>query len=214
MFKVTVIEDGETKEFAGFIPAKIPRVADWLRDETAKKTVWVDVEIESEDGIIDALTIPVHPVEPPCVAEAHDWQEGKAQSSGGGVAWTDACTRCGMLKSVNTWDQRPDTGAQGLYSEKYEQGPKPNSYVKVCLAPGSWGEGTDEERAALDLKVEKRLAAWLESEYAWLKVTITHRDAWTRVETSEMEEKDLTDRIHYLVGCVRDEVLLEENEAP
>lgn len=52
------------------------------------------------------------PSEPKCEdGQEHDWQKGQSFSSGGGVKWTDTCTRCDLRRITDTWGHDPATGA-------------------------------------------------------------------------------------------------------
>jgi hypothetical protein len=50
--------------------------------------------------------------EPDCAEELapHDWQEGQAWGSGGGVRQTDTCLRCGLRRETDTWTVDPRDG--------------------------------------------------------------------------------------------------------
>ena len=58
--------------------------------------------------------------EPDCDhPDGHEWDNGDAWGHGGGIQRTDTCTRCGLLKHLDTWGQ---IGAnQGYHITEYEQ---------------------------------------------------------------------------------------------
>lgn len=60
-------------------------------------------------------TVIQHPTPPACVKgrKRHDWEDGQVYASGGGVAYTDTCSRCGARKRVDTWGSHPENGTQG-----------------------------------------------------------------------------------------------------
>ena len=106
-------------------------LAEWY-DMDRSRTVWlhaslhrVDAADEDADGDrwvrVGDVSTTLEAVEPDCTDERdHDWDEGTVRGSGGGVAWTDTCTRCGLRYHRDTWAQDNETGEQGLTEERYE----------------------------------------------------------------------------------------------
>lgn len=100
-------------------------------------TFWVNVYVQPSTGDEEAdfdqrqfFKIPVHPEEPECSEDDHDWQSpysllGGLESNpgvwghGGGVKYTEVCMNCGCGRHVDTWAQDPQDGQQGLYSIEY-----------------------------------------------------------------------------------------------
>lgn len=78
------------------------------RDRSARirVDVWRRGVTGDGEGRVDEETIvaEIPAIEPPCSAgEAHEWTDGRITGSGGGVKYTDTCTRCGVRRSVDTW---------------------------------------------------------------------------------------------------------------
>lgn len=109
-------------------------------------TFWLEnyvVAITEEDGeeIEDErirLVTAIHPEEPECSEEEHDWQSPHhivgglkenpgVYGHGGGVIQTEVCMHCNRLRKTDTWAQNPATGEQGLTSVTYMDNPQPNS---------------------------------------------------------------------------------------
>jgi hypothetical protein len=66
------------------------------------------------------FVIPASPVEPACSdSDSHEWDEGEVYSRGRGVIYTDTCAYCGLRKTINTWDQDPETGSEGHRTMRY-----------------------------------------------------------------------------------------------
>lgn len=111
-------------------------LADWFRYEDRSRTMWLHASLHrltgvgedadedaDDDGWVDlgGITVTLDPVEPPCTDErGHYYDHGDVWGSGGGVAWTDTCRRCGLQYHRNTWAQDNETGQQGLTEERYE----------------------------------------------------------------------------------------------
>lgn len=92
------------------------------------ETLWIDVYVtpvvggEPQEDERYAVTVTLEPDEPECHdGEDHDWKDGQVRGSGGGIAYTDQCQRCGLLRHVDTWHSRPDTGEQGMHYTRYEE---------------------------------------------------------------------------------------------
>lgn len=68
-------------------------------------------------GSEDRHIVSLDPPEPACSEGEHDWELGQVYGSGGGVKWTDTCTRCGLERSMNTWDS--EAGVEGLTTIRY-----------------------------------------------------------------------------------------------
>lgn len=96
----------------------------WGESETTR---WIDVYVRRaarghEDDLWDCCTVTLQPDEPRCSADGgHRWRAEHVAGSGGGVRITDECARCGLVRTVDTWAQRPDTGEQGLRSLTYRR---------------------------------------------------------------------------------------------
>ena len=86
------------------------------------RTFWVDVLVRRADTLDSWTTVTVEtdPPEPPCTDDdEHVWGEERTTGSGGGVKIQDECSRCGLIRVIDTWATRPDTGEQGLRSLTY-----------------------------------------------------------------------------------------------
>lgn len=60
------------------------------------------------------------PAVPPCPGRgSHDWQDGAASGSGGGVKYEDFCAHCGLRRVTDTWDHDPATG-EVMETVRYE----------------------------------------------------------------------------------------------
>lgn len=77
------------------------------------ETFWIDYDIRSVDDGETArtVTIAVHPAEPRCSEDEHDWQDGPVRGDGAGVRYTDTCRHCGVRRVTESQPQRRDTGA-------------------------------------------------------------------------------------------------------
>lgn len=121
---------------------------DWGEVES---TIWITVRvwrrgIDVAGALVDIdeahHKIAVDPDEPDCAdGEEHDWQApyeivGGCQEnpgvwgSGGSVACTEVCMRCGCAKTVDHWAQDPEDGERGLTSISYE----PRRYADAVRA--------------------------------------------------------------------------------
>ena len=130
-------------ETADEAASRYVRDGDW--GEEVGKTEWVSVSayrkalVIDDDGDVDAETIdeeqfsvPLEPEEPDCIdGEVHDWKSpieivgGCKQNPGvfghgAGLIMVECCMNCGCKKTVDTWAQDPNSGAQGLTSVEYE----------------------------------------------------------------------------------------------
>lgn len=106
-------------------------LAEWYEDVDRSRTVWLHATLHridqtdedaDEDGwvLIGPITTTLEAVEPDCTDEDGHWYEqGDVWGSGGGVAWSDTCTRCGLVYHCDTWAQDAETGEQGLLEERY-----------------------------------------------------------------------------------------------
>lgn len=113
---------------------------DGYHDSNDTKTSWVDAylgELDEQGDIIEEtqemITVTIHPDPPECwKGEEHEWsspfdivggckENPGVYGCGGGVKITMVCLKCGCRKTGNTWDQRTDTGEQGLHSTEYEE---------------------------------------------------------------------------------------------
>lgn len=85
----------------------------------------IELEVDSE-----TITVEVHPPEPDCEQDDHDWQRPHSVvggveenpgvwGSGGGVKITEVCRHCGHYKTTNTYATNPANGKQGLTSIAY-----------------------------------------------------------------------------------------------
>jgi hypothetical protein len=109
---------------------------DWRVDSTIWIHVYVEELVPEGDEVeLERHRIAVDPEAPACIdqdgqRDEHAWSDdvrlvgGHAQNPGvfacgGGVVIREVCTRCGCMKVVNTWDQDPSTGEQGLRSLRY-----------------------------------------------------------------------------------------------
>ncbi len=75
-------------------------------------------------GIPDFLkTVQVDPEGPPCVTEAHAWEEvkGSLRGHGPGVTYTERCDHCNATRHTDTYGQRRDNGRQGYLIVTYVQ---------------------------------------------------------------------------------------------
>lgn len=84
--------------------------------KTTRVSAYVARIDRDEDGEYEAdgrtVTADLRPAEPPCTApEGHDWEEGPAYGSGGGVKYTNTCRHCGLRMTADTWDTDRATGA-------------------------------------------------------------------------------------------------------
>jgi hypothetical protein len=109
---------------------------EWAREgdylDEGQETIWVDVQIEGEEGLLETVSVSIDPHEPACSDEDdHEWAApvsivgGCASSPGvyghaGGVTISEVCLHCGCRKLIDTWAQRRDTGEQGLRSLRYD----------------------------------------------------------------------------------------------
>lgn len=109
---------------------------DWSEGE---ETWWAYVyawrrgfAVDSDGGVIEVEvdrrqhTVEVTPDEPDCTSDdGHDYSDGGdefggVRGHGGGVTITTSCTRCGLIRTENTWAQCRLTGRQGLHSVAYK----------------------------------------------------------------------------------------------
>lgn len=111
-------------------------LAEWYEDVDRTRTVWLHASLHrltepgkdpdedaDEDGWVDmgGITVTLESLEPDCTDErGHHYVHGDVWGSGGGVAWTDRCIRCGLQYHRDTWAQDLETGQQGLFEERYE----------------------------------------------------------------------------------------------
>lgn len=93
---------------------------DWA-DEGRTFFVQVYVsQVDDEDGDYTSHKVQVDPAEPPCDdGDEHDWKDGPVRGSGGGVAYTDTCRRCGLRRHTDTWASDPSDGTQGHRTIRY-----------------------------------------------------------------------------------------------
>lgn len=87
-------------------------------DSTQWTTVWVSHEADGVDEC--RRVVVVHPEEPDCSADAHEWEDDGVRANAGGVIVRETCAHCGVSRITDTWAQRPDTGEEGLTSVHYE----------------------------------------------------------------------------------------------
>jgi len=102
-------------------------------------TTWVTIYVWRETASgkrVDEEThkIPIEPTEPECSDRAgHDWscdhevvgglrENPGVWGDGGGIRWTEFCTRCGCGKHGGNWGQDPTDGEQGLAWVRYVVG--------------------------------------------------------------------------------------------
>ena len=118
------------------------------QDADEPKTTWVDVEVRLADADgckndcqpdtcgncspqYERATITIEPIAPDCPGGDHDWESpveivGGIEDNpgvwgqGAGVIITTVCRHCGIYQIINTWDQRTNTGEQGLESTLYK----------------------------------------------------------------------------------------------
>lgn len=64
----------------------------------------VDEDGEPYEEIVESLLHEFEPAAPKCTEPEHDWREGQAYGSGGGVTWTNTCRHCGLKETHDTWD--------------------------------------------------------------------------------------------------------------
>lgn len=97
------------------------------------RTWWVHVHVYVNDGSgTERVKVQVDPVEPRCLVrcQGHDWQapievvggleeNPGVRGHGGGVIFTEVCTRCGRYRVTDTWAQDRMDGEQGLESVEY-----------------------------------------------------------------------------------------------
>jgi len=101
----------------------LARSGDWSDcfSEEAR-TIWIDLELRNRWGRTVAKwhNLSIDPPEPDCAHDdGHAWNEGQVYGQGGGVAWTDTCSFCGLQRHHDTWAQNRETGEQGLHSVEY-----------------------------------------------------------------------------------------------
>ena len=132
------IDADSMEEAIGLAKADTIHLYQGLDDDVS--TQWVDLyifELDDDGKIIDdseeKATVTADPIEPPCTgSNEHDWQAPHSivggikenpgvWGHGGGVRINEVCLRCRCGKTTDTWDQRPDTGEQGLLSVSYEE---------------------------------------------------------------------------------------------
>ncbi len=127
-------EGGEDAIEASSLAEAIELARDWARDGDygdQTRTVWVQVDVEGDDGSEWGGTVAIDPDEPECRGgEEHDWQSphrllgGLADNPGvlghgGGVICSYVCMRCGCGREDDSWAQDPQSGRQGLASVEY-----------------------------------------------------------------------------------------------
>lgn len=137
MEKFKLRQDGAEEEFtAESLEAARDYADHWLCEgwNECEGPFWIDGWLTwvDEDGgdCEEKITVQVDPPEPRCVADAHDWRGeydvvgGLKENPGvfgneGGVEILRVCIHCNILRVVNTWAQRPDTGQQGFTTTIY-----------------------------------------------------------------------------------------------
>lgn len=83
------------------------------------RTFFVQVQVDGGDDHT-SHKVQVDPAEPPCLGgDEHDWKDGPVRGSGGGVAYTDTCRRCGLRRHTDTWATDPSDGTQGHRTVRY-----------------------------------------------------------------------------------------------
>lgn len=113
-------------------------LAEWYDYVDRSRTVWLHGSLHRLTGVgeeadydadddgwvhVGGVSVTLDAVEPDCMDESgHYYAHGDVWGSGGGVAWTDTCERCGLRYHRNTWAQDSETGEQGLTEERYEKG--------------------------------------------------------------------------------------------
>lgn len=92
---------------------------DWADEgRTFFVTVYV-TPADADDGWT-SHKVRFDPAEPPCPdGGEHDWKDGPVYGSGGGVAYTDTCRRCGLRRHTDTWGTDPSDGTQGHRTVRY-----------------------------------------------------------------------------------------------
>jgi hypothetical protein len=108
------------------------KLRDWIEDGEyereatiwARGYAWYTDPVTGERDEVARVSVTLDPVEPDCVdggADGHVWRDfGDTRASGAGVVYTEACERCGCLRTVDTWAQDRCTGEQGLTSTQYD----------------------------------------------------------------------------------------------
>jgi hypothetical protein len=145
-------ESGVTETVEGALYEARERAEAWAREGDygeITSTIWVDVEIDDEDGdTVETVTVEIDPREPDCTAAEHHWIADGAKGfgyvlrgNGGGVISQAACVHCGTRRISDSWAQRPDTGEQGLDSVRYEDGEPPE--------PARWETIDEDEQIAI-----------------------------------------------------------------
>lgn len=62
----------------------------------------------------DGYDIVQHPKTPPCrPGKKHTWKHGPVGHHGGGIAYTDTCSRCGVEKFWTNCGQNSEDGSEG-----------------------------------------------------------------------------------------------------
>lgn len=96
----------------------------------SNKTTWVNVYtwragVNQHGEVVqqgrECHKIEIEAQQPVCNdPEGHDWKsEGGPWGHGGGIIEKDRCTKCGLLRTYDSWAQDPQDGTQGLDSVEY-----------------------------------------------------------------------------------------------
>jgi hypothetical protein len=106
------LESGE--EYAISAPTRREAIAavvdDFRGNDEPPETYWITVVAESDDGDHWEGRVPVHPVEPECTADKHEWKLLATHLNGGGVVIDETCSVCGLRRTEDTWATDPGSG--------------------------------------------------------------------------------------------------------
>jgi len=87
--------------------------------QMGQKTMFWDVSVRLtvvnrygfQEKLEDASEMSIDPEEPPCgEGEEHEWRSSGIWGHGAGTIEKDRCKKCGVFRTINTWDFRPDNG--------------------------------------------------------------------------------------------------------
>lgn len=154
----------------------------WVADGdwgAANITHWIDVwvtQLDADGQDTDEgrkITVEIAPEEPSCAdgGDAHDWQSPYSllgglkenpgvSGNGGGVIITEVCRCCGCYRVTDTWDQRPDTGEQGLTSVEYREADE-ESIAWLDERQEEWQEWVRQNTDASELPDKKLTRAFI-----------------------------------------------------
>ena len=87
--------------------------------QMGQKTTFWDVSVRltvvnrygTKEKLEDASEMSLDPDEPDCgEGEEHEWRSCGVWGHGAGTIEKDRCKKCGVSRTINTWDFRPDNG--------------------------------------------------------------------------------------------------------